>query len=187
MKLYSFGDSFTQGLGTDRKVEHTLMGGDKDWDSWTEEKKNTQRSKISKFWIENSFTHMLADKLDCEYKNFGQNGSTNMYIVETMMRNSHLFKKGDLIIIGWTSSLRDKIPFWPKQVKYKWIAPSQQVKNSFLLPNANMRGAQHIGVDTEESNEELKNEKEGHEFFTNFTKGWLVEGYQEEYYHLYNL
>ena len=184
MKLYSFGESFTQGLGTDRKTEHTLMGKDGDWDNWSEEKKNIQRTKVSKLWIENSFTHMFANKLKCQYKNFGHNGSTNMDIVEMIMKHSHLFEKGDLIIIGWTSSLRDKIPFWPRQVKYKWIAPSQQVKNNFLLPNT--RGAQSIGEHTEEFNEELKNEKEIHEFFAKFTKGWLVEGYREEYYDLYN-
>ena len=102
------------------------------------------------------------------------------------------FKKGDLVLIGWTSSLRDKLPFWPRQVKYKWIAPSQRVKNSFLLPEA--RGAQNVGASAEsfkhdfreEFNKELKNGKEVHEFFKQFTKGWLVEGYQEEYYHLYN-
>ena len=184
MKLYSFGDSFTQGLGTDRKLEHKLMGEDGDWDNWSEEKKNIQRTKVSKLWIENSFTHMFANKLKCQYRNFGHNGSANMDIVEMIVRHSHLFEKGDLIIIGWSSSLRDKIPFWPKQVRYQWIAPSQQVKNNFLIPNE--KGVPGIGEHIEEFNEELQNEKEVHEFFLNFTKGWLVEGYQEEYYQLYN-
>ena len=192
MKIYSFGDSFTQGLGTDRTTEHALLGGHPKWDTMTDEQKNIQRTKVAKFWIENSFTHMLANKLECEYSNFGHNGSRNMDIVEMMMTHSHYFKKGDLVLIGWTSSLRDRIPFWPKQIKYKWIAPSQRVKNNHLLPEA--KGAQNVGTSAEsflhdfkeEPNKELKNGKEIHEFFKTFTKSWLVEGYQEKYYHLYN-
>ena len=192
MKIYSFGDSFTQGLGADRTAEHAMLGGHPKWDTMGDEQKNIQRTKVAKFWTENSFTHLLANKLECKYRNFGHNGSRNMDIVENLLKHSHEFKKGDLVLVGWTSSLRDRIPFWPRQVKYKWIAPSQEVKNKFLLPEA--QGAQNVGITAESFahqfdeafNEELKNAKKVHSFFKNFTKGWLVEGYQEEYYHLYN-
>ena len=53
MKIYSFGDSFTQGLGTDRTAEHALLGGHPEWDNMSDEEKDIQRTKVAKFWIEN--------------------------------------------------------------------------------------------------------------------------------------
>ena len=39
MNLYSFGDSFTMGLGMDKKFEESNLGEHPDWDTMTDEQK----------------------------------------------------------------------------------------------------------------------------------------------------
>ena len=63
MNLYSFGDSFTMGLGMDKKFEESNLGEHPDWDTMTDEQKNKQRSIVANFWKDNCFTKLLSDKL----------------------------------------------------------------------------------------------------------------------------
>ena len=64
MNLYSFGDSFTMGLGMDRKFEESQMGEHPNWNTMNDESKSKQRSIVGNFWEENCFTKLLSDKLN---------------------------------------------------------------------------------------------------------------------------
>ena len=45
MNLYSFGDSFTMGLGMVKKFEESNLGEHPDWDTMTDEQKNKPSSR----------------------------------------------------------------------------------------------------------------------------------------------
>lgn len=109
MKIVSFGDSFTAGLGTDRDMEDAIfLRKDK-------EDINKLRNEHQKFIVNNSFTKYFADKLGVEWKNYGDIGCNNHMIVNKIFEGyiRKKYKAGDLVIVAFTSTLRNKLPWAP--------------------------------------------------------------------------
>lgn len=106
-RVISFGDSFTVGLGTDRVEEHRLFKRARN--------KDVGRKKACEFRTNNSFTKFFADKRHSDFCNRGELGCSNKDILNNLMefdRDENL-SEDDFILIGFTSSYRDKLPFFP--------------------------------------------------------------------------
>ncbi|MEY4332332.1 MAG: hypothetical protein RLZZ196_1070 [Bacteroidota bacterium] len=116
MKLYAYGDSWTEGQGT----------------IIDEEQKIKDRMILKDFRNKHSWPIMLANKLNCDHENNGWSGKANNLIFNEVindLRNGKIHE-GDLVVIMWSSSLRDHVHFLPKG---EWI--SWSIKELTLLPH----------------------------------------------------
>jgi len=113
--IYSYGDSFTVGLGTDRVYEDSLLVNNPDWDTMSENEKNTNRKLIYKFRTDNCYTKFSADKLKQKCNNKGYIGCNNSYLVDLICNDivgGEITDK-DTVLVSFTSSLRNYPSFLP--------------------------------------------------------------------------
>ena len=115
MKVISFGDSFTQGLGVDRIAEQKFF------DDNPGDKKEARKLHRA-FTHSLSFTKLFADKLGAEWENSGESGCNNRRILSNAFDSfsQGKYEKGDLAIVTFTSTLRDKLPFTPELYDKQW-------------------------------------------------------------------
>jgi len=115
MIIYGYGCSWTEGEGCDSEIEKTLKN----------EELNLFRNSHS--WVKN-----VADKLECGWVNNGISGNSNSSIFNKVIDDviDGVIKQDDLIVIMWSSSLRDVVPFLPKN---EWI--SWSIKHLINLPD----------------------------------------------------
>lgn len=115
MTVYSFGDSFTVGLGTDREYEESLLLKHPSWDIMSDQEKNIHRKKVNKFRERNCFTYFFANSLNIKYENLGFIGCNNNYILDLICSYviGNQITKNDLVLINFTSSLRNTPSFFP--------------------------------------------------------------------------
>ena len=106
MKLYCYGDSWTEGVGVNRPVENGIL---------TLHDKKIYRNQFS--WPKN-----LSELLSINYENCGISGSSNKEIFDTIINDikSNKITEGDLVIILWSSSLRDNVSFFPENEWHSW-------------------------------------------------------------------
>jgi hypothetical protein len=99
MKLYTFGDSWTEGVGGDLAEENAVS---------SLEEKTKIRSKYS-------WPKQLAEKLKIDLQNYGVGGSDNRFIFNCVCKciDTGRIKENDLVIIMWSSPLREELPFFP--------------------------------------------------------------------------
>lgn len=162
-RIVSFGDSFTAGLGTDRKEEQKIFNNHED--------KSEARKLQRKFRINNSFTKFLADKFNCNYLNLGENGCSNMDILNKVFRES--ITSDDFVLISFTSSLRDTPSFFPsnfsKRDRLGGIADSRdEIKQSLKA------GLEHPRNNPIQS------------FMDGYIKFYITDMYDDYYYSMYN-
>ena len=162
-RIVSFGDSFTAGLGTDRKEEQTIFNNHED--------KSEARKLQRKFRINNSFTKFLADKFNCDYLNLGENGCSNMDILNKVFGES--ITSDDFVLISFTSSLRDTPSFFPsnfsKRDRLSGIADSRvEIKQSLKA------GLEHPKNNPIQS------------FMDRYIKFYITDMYDDYYYSMYN-
>lgn len=130
MKLVTFGDSWTEGCGSNLAVELTI------------------KDPIEKTAYRNQFAwpNKLSELLNIEHLNFGKSGCSNKEIFDTTVSSIRdgIVQSNDLVIIMWSSSLRDRVPFffndewhiWGEDYKHKskwfeWLINSTNfTKNS---------------------------------------------------------
>ena len=99
MKLFTFGDSWTEGIGGNIEEENTTN---------ILEEKTKIRQKYC--WPKH-----LSELLNTDYENFGVGGTSNQIIFNSVCKCLSLKKiqKDDFVIVMWTSPLRDNLPFFP--------------------------------------------------------------------------
>jgi lysophospholipase L1-like esterase len=99
MKLFTFGDSWTEGVGGNLKEENTTD---------IPEERTAIRQKYC--WP----TH-LSKLLQCETFNNGVGAFSNNAIFNAVCSQlkKQIITSDDLVIIMWSSSLRDPLPFFP--------------------------------------------------------------------------
>ena len=164
-RIVSFGDSFTVGLGTDREYEQQIF------DNSVGDDKTEARKLCNKFRRSNSFTKLLADKFNCDYLNLGENGCSNIDILNKVFSES--ITSDDFVLISFTSSLRDTPSFFPSDFKKRdrinGIADSRiEIKQS-LIP-----GLEHP------ENSDLQS------FMDGYIKFYITDMYDDYYYSMYN-
>jgi len=105
MMLHAYGDSWTAGVGCDRKIEDNLPKKDK-----------------IKFQNDNSWVNFLSKKMNIPHVNNGVNGLSNLKIFNNVINDlkNGVIKKEDLSVIMWSSSLRDTVPFLPSGEWVTW-------------------------------------------------------------------
>jgi hypothetical protein len=89
--LWTFGCSFTAEYPIEIPNLKTKYDDYKDW----------RGGNLPKSW-----PTLLSEMMDYNVKNFGEGGSSNQSIFWKFIEEHKKFKKGDLVIIGWTSILR---------------------------------------------------------------------------------
>ena len=101
MTLYTFGDSWTEGVGADLNEENQTN---------TLEEKTEIRKKYC--WPKH-----LSEYMNVEYENLGVGGSSNEIIFNSISHclQTNKIKKNDFVVIMWSSSLRDNVVFFPKE------------------------------------------------------------------------
>lgn len=106
MRLYAFGDSWTAGHGVNIKIENSIES--------IEERRIFRNSK--------SWPQILADTLNVDHYNLSISGCSNNDIFNTIIESikSSKIKSGDLIVIMWSSTLRDGVPFFPNKEWHIW-------------------------------------------------------------------
>lgn len=114
MILHAYGDSWTEGEGCDLEIESTL-----------------KNQELIIYRNQNSWVKLLADKLNLQWINNGKSGNPNSVIFNSIIDDvtNNRIKKGDLVIVLWSSSLRDYAAFLPRQ---QWV--SWSVKHLVNLP-----------------------------------------------------
>jgi hypothetical protein len=173
-KVISFGDSFTLGLGTDRKVEDQLFQSAKN--------RHEGKDKQRKFEINNSFTKFFADKFKVPFINTGVPGCNNKYILNEIMKYDmdKGFEKDDFVLIGFTSSYRDKLPFFPDIYNdnvrhgFQW-----SMKELPLLSNPK-------DIFFWKSKLTKRHQDTLNEFMKEYLKFYMVEVFDDSYWQIYN-
>jgi lysophospholipase L1-like esterase len=154
MKLFCYGDSWTEGQGCDSIKEYAIK----------------DRLLLQEFRNQYSWPKYLSLKLKCSFENKGYSGRANNLIFNDVisdLRNGNIHK-GDLVVIMWSSSLRDYVHFLPKGEWISWS--SDELK---LLPQ-----------------KFIESYKFGDEKYNNFLsnyKGFFLENmFNQNYYNIIN-
>ena len=113
--IYSYGDSFTVGLGTDKPYEESLLSDNPNWENMTPAEKNKARNQVHDFRIKNCFTEFFANKLYKKNTNKGYIGCNNNYILDMICNDlvGGQITEKDFVLINFTSSLRNYPAFFP--------------------------------------------------------------------------
>ncbi len=101
MKLFSFGDSWTEGVGGNSKEEET-----------TENPQEKTQIRQKYCWPKH-----LSELLECDFYNYGVGGFSNNAIFNTIYHNlkNEIITQDDFVVVMWSSSLRDSLPFFPNE------------------------------------------------------------------------
>jgi hypothetical protein len=174
-RVISFGDSFTAGLGTDRVEEDRIFNRARN--------KDVGRKKAGEFRTNNSFTKFFADKRHSDFCNRGEIGCSNKDILNNLMgfdRDENL-SEDDFILIGFTSSYRDKLPFFPDVY-------NDNVKSGFQWC---MKELSLLKMDKKNIffwNSKLDKEYENNlnKFMMEYLKFYMVEVFDDSYWQIYN-
>ena len=116
MKLFAYGDSWTEGHGCDIEEENKIK----------------DRIVLQEFRNKYSWPKYLSEKLKCNFENKGWSGKANNLIFNDIINDLRFgnIHEGDFVIVMWSSSLRDHVPFLPKG---EWISWSRRELKE--LPN----------------------------------------------------
>lgn len=100
MKLFTYGDSWTEGVGGNLNEEKTTE---------IPEERTIIRHKYC--WPKH-----LSELLNCEFQNDGVGGFCNHVIFDSICSRlkNKIITKDDFVVVMWSSSLRDNLPFFPK-------------------------------------------------------------------------
>jgi lysophospholipase L1-like esterase len=157
MKLFTFGDSWTEGVGADIVEEENHI---------TLEEKSKVRNLFS-------WPKQLADILKIDFTNYGVGGCSNKTIFDIVCKSLHndIIKRNDLVIIMWSSSLRDNVPFFPEDNNFHiWTERYLKDKKYLLSPDFYLK-----------SDNKLYNESK-----KLYKKFFITSLFNESYYHIVN-
>ena len=116
-KIIAIGDSWTVGEGWDYPKERELLSKIPDW-----EKDGRgfagQPKALYDLRTTHSYTRWLADKFNVPYEVCAISGGANCQFQQNFMglRQEGKIDKKTLVIIGWSSALREKADFFPDAV-----------------------------------------------------------------------
>jgi len=114
MILHAYGDSWTEGEGCNLNEEEKLKNQD-----------------LIIYRNQRSWVKLLGNKLGLSWINNGKSGNPNAVIFNQIIDDvtNGRVKRGDFVIVLWSSSLRDYAAFLPRQ---QWV--SWSVKHLINLP-----------------------------------------------------
>lgn len=156
MTIYAFGDSWTEGVGCDLKKELNI----------------NDPEERTKFRQQLCWPKYLADLLNADFINMGIGGGSNKIIFDSVVSliKNDTIKTNDLVVVMWTSPLREEVQFFPKDEWHFWGKRYQNKEHifKFILKNPEIRNLKY-----------RRFEKEYKEFF-------ISEVYNDSYYDIIN-
>ena len=155
-RLVAYGDSWTIGEGCNREIEDTL----------------SKHEKII-YQKENSWVKFLAENVNLQFENYGVSGNPNNKIFNQLVDDvkAGITTKHDLVVVMWSSSLRDYLPFMPRGPKGEWL--SWSVKHLMQTPDRFFSSTQ--------------TDNRYYDFFMeDYKKFWLTNLYDDLYYSIVN-
>ena len=206
MKIVAFGDSFTAGEGTDWDFVDKL----KQKADYNEQKYFHVIEEHNK---NHSWVRYLGDELGLEWRNFGEVGSTNFRIFNHFFekmassyynrKSTHFIKqysvnknvglidhftsieKDDLVIIMWSSSVRDHLPYFPNIFSTTGpIGTGWSLKELYGLDAETSFRWRKYSDENKQVIDYIKYDLK--EFMEHYFKFYLTELYTEEYYSMLN-
>lgn len=153
MILRAYGDSWTVGQGCNKIIEDSL-----------------EKDEKIEFQKTHSWVKLLGDKFGLDSVNNGVSGNSNNKIFNNLIDDikNGVIKNDDLVIIMWSSSLRDPVPFLPSG---EWVTWS--VKHLIEEPHKFLNSYSS-------SNDKFDS------FFNDFKKFFIVELFNQNYYNIVN-
>lgn len=185
-RVISFGDSFTAGLGTDREYEESVLGSHPDWNKMNSEQKEKQRGIATKYRFNNCFTKFFADNFGVTQINLGRIGCGNKHILNEIFRFDiqEGFQKDDFVLIGFTSSLRDSLPYWPDVVSNNLMSQggglTWSIKELMNIVNYSKPVVWEL-------KQNFQHYDKLDDFMNNYVKDYIINLHSETYYDYYNL
>lgn len=155
-RLVAYGDSWTIGEGCNREIEDTL----------------SKHEKMA-YQKENSWVRFLSDNLSIPYENNGISGNPNNKIFNQIVDDvkNGITTKNDLVVVMWSSSLRDYLPFMPHGPKGEWLSWSTK----------------HLMETPERFFTSTQTENRYYDFFMeDYKKFYLTNLYSDLYYSMVN-
>jgi len=156
MKLFTYGDSWTEGQGVSPLKESSIE----------------TREERKKFRNDRSWPAKLSKLLGVNHENQSLSGSDNNTIFNQVIVDvkSKKITSGDLVIIMWSSSLRDEVPFFPNKEWHTWGLNyiSNNHKHNWFIKN------------------DLTNNPTYNGFLIDFKEFFINELYTQDYYNIVN-
>ncbi len=117
MKLFTFGDSYTEGVGCDLTKENKILDD----------------SEKTLFRNKHAWPSHLSNLLQIPHINYGIGGASNKVIFDTISTclKENLISNGDFVVVMWSSSLRDDVPYFPNEEWHIWSNRYKQKKHIF--------------------------------------------------------
>lgn len=136
MKLFTFGDSWTEGVGGDLEEEYTTDSP-------------AGRTKIRHKY---SWPTQLSNLLNVDLQNDGVGGFSNNAIFNAVWfkLKNELISSKDFIIIMWSSSLRDNVPFFPSEDNLNFWGKRYTSKEhlyKYLLNNTHLNNSEFFAIE----------------------------------------
>ena len=153
MILHAYGDSWTEGEGADVTIESKL-----------------KNKELNQFRNEHSWLKSLSNKIGIDCRNNGVSGNSNNKIFNKIVLDitDGIITSNDLVIIMWSSSLRDSVTFLPKG---EWISWS----------------IKHLIESPEKFVSSFKNgDKVYTEFLMDYKNFFVTELFNQNYYNIVN-
>lgn len=153
MILHAYGDSWTEGEGCN-----------------IVEEKNLKNQDLIIYRNNYSWVKTVADKFNIGWINNGKSGNPNSVIFNSIVSDvtNDRIKSEDIVIIMWSSSLRDYVPFLPKG---EWI--SWSVNHLIESPEKFIQSYKSSNIKYTD-------------FIKNYKDFFILNLFNEEYYNIVN-
>lgn len=154
MMLHTYGCSWTEGEGADREVEDKITDRDD---------KRIFRNSLS-------WPKFLGERLGMVVRNNGISGNANNKIFNQIITDiqDERIQENDFVVVMWSSSLRDHVPFLPKG---EWVSWSTK----------------HLMQDPHRFINSFKSDNEKFvEFLSSFKEYFILNLFNQNYYNIVN-
>lgn len=157
MILHTFGDSWTEGVGGNLEEEYSTNDSE-------------ERTKIRQKYC---WPKYLSDRLGINFINYGVGGCSNKIIFEAVCNciENNSIKKDDFVVIMWSSSLRDSVPFFPNNNPWHFWGERYKSKEHLY---------KFIFTKSEKENKNYERLKK------DFMDFYISNLYSDEYYNIVN-
>lgn len=185
-RIFCFGDSFTVGEGANLKLQREIE------DLFKEDKNGGAKSAelVSEINKKLSWTQHLADRFKVHVENRGESGSNNERIFNSVFKYDFELggiTKDDLVIIMWSSSVRNPLSWIPYIfAKTSPIGAGWSLKE--MMDEKGLKNFVDVYSNPHVSKHELEYvQKHLVPFMGEYFKTFITDLYDESYYNTVNL
>lgn len=185
-RIFCFGDSFTVGEGANLKLQREIEALFNQREQGSEKAAEITAEINKKL----SWTEYLAEQFNIHVGNQGESGSNNNVIFNRIFElEAHLggYTSNDLVIIMWSSSVRNKVPWVPETtskaspIGMGWsLKELMEATGEKAFTNTYLKGLL-------DETEKKYVDKHIVPFLSSFFKTYITELHSDEYYNMLNL